>query len=281
MSVRVTLALCLALAVLACSAAPLRADTTGTAPVVPCRVVRALPHDPDAFTQGLVWSHGLLLESVGGFGVSDARVVEPETGRVLRSSRLPPAWFGEGLALVPAGAGKASGARLVQLTWRAGQARFLAPDGLEELGRASYRGEGWGLAWTGRDLVMSDGSPVLTRRDPDDLAVLATLEVTDGGRPVPLLNELEWVQGLDPSGPVVLANVLGRDRIAAIDTDTGRVRFWIDCAGLHPVRERRSPHNVLNGIAWDPDGRRLFVTGKRWPGLFEIAVDAPRASPEP
>ncbi len=242
------------------------------APVVPCRVLRALPHDPDAFTQGLLLHHGLFLESVGGWGVSQARVVEPETGRVLRSSPLPPEQFGEGLALA-AGPGAP---RLVQLTWRAGKARFLDPDSLEQRGEAAYQGEGWGLTTDGRGrLVMSDGGPWLTLRDPRDFSALGRMRVTDGDRPVPMLNELEWVDGLDPAGPVILANVLGRDRIAAIDPDSGKVRFWIDCSALHPASQRRSPYNVLNGIAWDREGRRLFVTGKRWPAMFQIAVDPP------
>ena len=271
------LLLALALAVSACAAAPARADSPPSpAPVVACRVMASMPHDADAFTQGLVWSEGLLLESVGGFGVSDARVTDPATGRVLRSAALPADRFGEGLALADTQAGP----RLIQLTWRAGEARFLDPGSLEPLGRAAYPGEGWGLTADGRGrLIMSNGSARLTWRLPDDFSVLGRVDVTDAGTPVNGLNELEWVEGLDPAGPVILANVLGWDRIAAIDPDTGRVRFWIDCSGLHPLRQRRSPHNVLNGIAWDARGKRLFVTGKRWPKLFVIEVDVPRLEP--
>ncbi len=263
----------LILAVLTCVGTFAHADEAIPAPLVPCRVVRSMPHDPDAFTQGLIWSDGLFLESVGGFGTSDIRVVAPDTGAPLRSSALDAALFGEGLALVETQAGR----RLVQLTWRAGQARFLDPESLEPLGVAAYQGEGWGLTTNGRgELLMSDGSSWLTRRDPDDFSILDRMEVTDHGAPVSMLNELEWVRDLDPAGPVILANILGRDRVAAIAPDTGQVRYWIDCSGLHPTTQRRSPHNVLNGIAWDADGRRLFVTGKRWPRMFEITMDPPR-----
>lgn len=261
---------------LACLAAPARADAPPgappSAPVIPCRVLAAMPHDADAFTQGLVWSRGLLLESVGGYGVSDVRRVDPATGEVLGSWKLPASQFGEGLALAETPAGP----RLVQLTWRAGLARFLDPDSLEPVGEARYQGEGWGLAWDGQQLIMSDGSAQLVWRSPTDFRARRAVVVTDGGNPVSMLNELEWAADLDPAGPVILANVLGRDRIAAVDPESGRVRFWIDCSALHPLTRRRSPNNVLNGMAWDPGTRRLFVTGKRWPTMFVIEIDPPR-----
>lgn len=233
-------------------AVPLGAQT----PVCSYVVVNTYPHDDQAFTQGLVYSGGELFESTGLYGDSSLRRATLETGRVLQRTDLDADFFAEGLALW--------GDRLLQLTWRENtcliwDAVSFAPDGT-----FSYTGEGWGLTHDGRRLIMSDGSATLRFRDPLTFAEIGSVEVTDDGEPVTLLNELEWIRG------EVFANRFITDRIARIDPGTGEVIAWIDLTGLlDPVPPGAS---VLNGIAWDDDGERLFVTGKLWPSLYEIEL---------
>ena len=220
-------------------------------------VVATYPHDPGAFTQGLVYRDGVLFESTGLRGESTLREVRLETGEVVRRRALARQYFAEGLALWED--------RLVQLTWTSGVGFVWDARTFDAVRTFGYTGEGWGLTNDGRRLILSDGTEWLRFLDPETLAETGRMRVTDGGRGVGNLNELEYVEG------VVYANVWQTDRIAMIDPDTGRVAGWIDLEGLLPAEHRRGT-DVLNGIAWDSDGRRLFVTGKLWPTLFEIRL---------
>ena len=245
------LAALLALA-LAAAGAPARL------PVWRAEVVRAFPHDPGAFTEGLFFRDGDLWESTGLEGRSVIRRVRLADGRVLREARLAPDLFGEGIV--------AHGKRLVSVTWRGGRGFTWSFPGLARTGAFSYPGEGWGMTDDGRRLWLSDGTPDLRLLDPATLREVRRVRVTAEGAPVDNLNELEWVDG------EVLANIWMTDRIARIDPATGRVKGWIDVAGLaHPARAQAGDY-VANGIAWDAGGRRLFVTGKNWPALYQVRL---------
>ena len=224
------------------------------------RVVESFPHDPEAFTQGLLFRDGRLFESTGGYGASTLREVDLETGRVLRERRLGEGLFGEGLALV--------GDRLVQLTWREGVGFVYDARTLRTVGSFAYEGEGWGLASDGERVVMSDGTATLRFLDPVTLEETRRILVTGLAGPVANLNELEFV------GDLLYANVWRTDRIAMIDPDSGRVQAWLHLDGILPLVFRRETTAELNGIAHDPVTGRLFVTGKRWPRLFEIELVA-------
>ncbi len=222
------------------------------------RVVATYPHDTDAYTQGLLWHDGTLYESTGQYGESTVRQVELATGRVLRQAELPREYFGEGLALV--------GDRLVQLTWQEGVALIWGLADFAPRGEHRYTGEGWGLCYDGRRLVMSDGSARLTFRDPESFAVTGGVDVAVAGVPADRLNELECVEG------VVYANVWRDQEIFRIDPDNGRVTAVIDASGLLSAKERL-PADVLNGIAYRPETGTFFVTGKLWPKLFEVVFE--------
>jgi glutamine cyclotransferase len=221
------------------------------------RVVNVYPHDPAAFTQGLVFDDGQLYESTGLWGRSSLRRVALESGTVLQQHNLGAEYFGEGLALFRG--------RLFQLTWQNGIGFVYDAATFELLRTWQYAGEGWGLTHDGEQLIMSDGSATLRFLDPDTLDVRRTIRVTDGERPVEMLNELEYVNG------EVFANVWQTDWIARIDPVSGLVTGWVDLSGLLTVEERAAA-DVLNGIAYDRAGQRLFVTGKLWPRLFEIVL---------
>ena len=233
-------------------------DGQAGAPQFGYRVVASHPHDPAAFTQGLLSQGGKLFESTGGYGESQLRVTDLASGRVLQQRSLPDHLFGEGLAL--------AGGRLYQLTWKAGVGLVHEADTLEQVGQFSYPGEGWGLAAGGEHLAMSDGSAQLRFLDLADLRELRRVEVRDGGRPVAGLNELEYV------GDSLYANVWPTSRIAVINPESGLVRGWLDLRDILPLVFRHPRLDVLNGIAYDAEANRLFVTGKRWPRLFEIEV---------
>ena len=236
------------------------ADTQQKVDKLKVEVLRSYPHDPRAFTQGLVWADGRLFESVGLYGRSALREVDPETGRVLRQVSLPAEEFGEGLALV--------GDRLFQLTWQEGLARVWRRDDFAPLAEFRYEGEGWGLAYDGEHLIQSDGSATLTWRSPADFRVVRTRVVRRDGRAVPYLNELEWADG------ALYANVWMSDEILRIDPADGRVTAVWDAAGLLSPAERQRAE-VLNGIAWNPASRRFYLTGKLWPRSFEVELTTP------
>ena len=225
-------------------------------------VLAAYPHDPAAYTQGLLWADGVLYESTGLYGESSLRRVDLARGAVLQRVDLPADLFGEGLALLPPRAGEPAG-RLLQLTWKAGKAFAWDAASLAPRGSFSYRGEGWGLCWDGRRLVMSDGSGGLTFRDPEDFAATGRVGVRLRGRPVNGLNELECVGGS------VYANVYTTSMIVRIDPGDGRVTATIDASGLLSADEAKGAE-VLNGIAYNPTSDTFYITGKRWPKLFEV-----------
>lgn len=231
------------------------------APIFGYRVVESFPHDPEAFTQGLVHRDGRLFEGTGLNGRSSLREVRLDDGVVLRSRRLPSTLFGEGITVL--------GERVFQLTWRAGSALVYERDSFRRVARFHYPGEGWGLTDDGERLIMSNGTAVLRFLSAETLEETGTVTVHDAGRPVSRLNELEYVSGL------VLANVWRSDRIAVIDPASGRVVAWVDLAGL--LAHAGSPRNVdvLNGIAYDAAGDRLLVTGKLWPRLFHVRLSPP------
>ncbi len=230
-------------------------------------LVRSLPHDTAAFTQGLLLYKGVFYESTGLRGMSTLRRVDPLSGDVLSSIDLAPGEFGEGLARVSD--------RLVQLTWQEHVAHVYDRDSFEELRSFSYSGEGWGLCYDGQRLVMSDGSDQLSFRDAGTFELIGAVSVEDSGEPVFDLNELECV------GSVVYANVWQTDRIVRIDPETGQVLHVIDASGLLSPEESAGA-DVLNGIAYDADSQHFFVTGKLWPKLFEVRlpVDDAAAAPE-
>ena len=220
------------------------------------KVLEVYPHDPTAYTQGLVWDGGVLYEGTGLYGKSTLRRVDPESGLVLDKKTLDHNFFGEGLALVRD--------RLVQLTWKAGVAFVYELGTLEVVDEYGYNGEGWGLAFDGRDrLVMCDGSSRLTYRDPEDFRWLSTLEVTLRGEPLTLLNELEFAEG------ELYANIWQQEKIVRIDPESGRVTAEIDARGLLDARESAMV-DVLNGIAYDPLSKTFLLTGKFWPKRFRV-----------
>jgi glutamine cyclotransferase len=228
-----------------------------TVPTASYTVVRTYPHDADAFTQGLEYFDGFFYEGTGLNGRSSIRKVEIETGRVVQRRPLSPAFFGEGITIW--------GPDLIQLTWRSQIAFVYDRETFEPKRTFTYLGEGWGLTHDGSSLVMSDGTAELRFLDPATFRERRRVLVTDGRAPLPSLNELEYVKG------EILANVWQTDRIARIAPDTGRVVGWIDLSGLlGPTIV--SSDAVLNGIAYDAQRDRLFVTGKLWPSVFEIEI---------
>ncbi|MES2522530.1 MAG: glutaminyl-peptide cyclotransferase [Gemmatimonadota bacterium] len=227
-------------------------------PVFVADVVQEWPHDPTAFTQGLVWHEGRLFEGTGQEGKSSIREVELRTGRVLRRHDLEQKYFGEGIVLL--------GDDLYQITWTSGVAFVYDWKTFAPKRQFKYDGEGWGLTTDGTSIIMSDGSATLRYRDPATFAIQKSITVRDKGKTVPKLNELEWVKG------EIWANVWESDQIARIDPATGNVTGWIDLAGILPKMDRTGNEDVLNGIAYDASGDRLFVTGKLWSKLYEIKL---------
>ncbi|WQE36399.1 glutaminyl-peptide cyclotransferase [Brevundimonas bullata] len=231
-------------------------------PVYGYEVVRTFPHDPTAFTQGLVIRDGVLLESTGR-APSSVRRVRLEDGVVLQKHELAPEYFGEGLTEFDG--------RLITLTWNNGVGFVWNGADLKPIARFSYAGEGWGLTHDGARLILSDGSAALRFLDPVTFAETGRVAVTLNGRPVRQLNELEWIDG------EVWANVWQTNYILRIDPASGHVVGIIDLSGLLPAGTIKDPNDdVLNGIAWDAATRRLFVTGKNWPSLFEIRLTGAR-----
>lgn len=221
-------------------------------------VVQTYPHDANAFTQGLIYDQGELYESTGLRGKSSLRRVELETGKVLQISDLDERYFAEGMTLWQN--------RLIQLTWLSKTGFIYEQKTFNQLATFTYPTEGWGLTNNGQELIMSDGSDTLYFLDPDTFAETKRLQVSDRQKPIDKLNELEYFQG------EILANVWMSDRIARISPDTGAVLGWIDLAGINHSAVTSNQDAVLNGIAYDKEGKRLFVTGKLWSKLFEIDI---------
>lgn len=222
-------------------------------------IVNTWPHDAEAYTQGLVFHDGKLLESTGQEGKSSLRSVEPETGKVLKKVNIPRPYFAEGITLFKG--------KIYQLTWQHQRGFVYDAWSFEKLGEFSYEGEGWGLTNDGQFLILSDGTDRIRFLDPDNFQVKKTIAVIDRpNTPVTSINELEYVQG------EIYANIWHDERIARINPETGRVTGWIDLTGLRAHTEVTEEEAVLNGIAYDETNNRLFVTGKLWPRLFEIRV---------
>jgi len=230
----------------------------GGVPEYTFKVVQMFPHDPQAFTQGLVFHDGFLYEGTGLKGRSSLRKVRLETGEVIQEADLAPGLFGEGITIVKN--------EIVQLTWLAQTGFVYNLSDFHLLRQFSYKGEGWGLATDGRAIFMSDGTPEIRVLDPAALAEKRRFTVHDGSRHISQLNELEFVEG------ELFANVWQTDRIVRISPQSGEVVGWIDLTGLLSPVYRLESGAVLNGIAYDSEGKRLFVTGKLWPKVFEIQL---------
>ena len=250
----------------ACGAAAPKSTPQPSAPSVPApipapkvrtaRVLATHPHDPKAYTQGLLATGGKAYESTGEYGRSTLRQVDLKTGKVLRSEALSGRYFGEGLAADDRG-------NLYQLTWREGKA--FVYDAATFTLKATYdvAGEGWGLVWHADELYLSDGSATIKVLDPATFQIKRTIDVRSDRGPVEWLNELEWVEGR------IWANVYTTPLIAVVDPATGVVEEWIDCSALD--KQVANPErDVMNGIAYDSVAKKVYVTGKNWDKLFQI-----------
>jgi glutaminyl-peptide cyclotransferase len=242
-----------------CSARQMHVSLPETlTPLMTYEVMEVYPHDPQAFTQGLIYRDGFLYESTGRYGESSLRKVDLDSGQILQQVNLDPDFFGEGLTDWDD--------RLIQLTWREGLGLIYNIEEFSLLGQFNISTEGWGLTQDGEQLIMSDGSSSLYFLNPETFEVTGTVTVADQGYEINQLNELEYIRGQ------VFANIWQTNDIIRIDPDTGEVLGWIDLSGILPEEARTETTNVLNGIAYDSQGDRLFVTGKYWPYLYEIRL---------
>jgi len=257
--------------VAAFAAALAAADPPASAPLLSWHLVKEYPHDSQAFTEGLVLdAKGRLIESSGNYGLSTLSIRTLATGKVVKSVPLAPRFFGEGATIV--------GDHIVQLTWKE-QTGFVYDFQLKQIGQFPFTGEGWGLSYDGEHLIQSDGSAALYFLDPRTYVTESHIDVRDGGNDIYNLNELEYARGR------IYANVWHTDRIAVIVPQTGQVEAWIDLASLKshfavPL-DGDQQDDVLNGIAFDAHSGHLYVTGKHWPKLFEIALDSAPRSVQP
>ncbi len=240
------------------SAANIAKTTNQPVPVYGFEVVNTFTHDPQAFTQGLIFHDGSLIESTGQNGKSSLRRVELKTGKVLQKVDVPGLYFAEGMTLF--------NGRIYQLTWQNHKGFIYDPSTFAKQGEFRYDGDGWGLTHDAESLILSDGTYQIRFLDPDTTAVKRTISIYDQGQPLREINELEYVKG------EIYANIWHEDRIARIDPQTGRILGWVDLTGLLPAGSVTNEEAVLNGIAYDEVGDRLFVTGKLWPKLFEIRL---------
>lgn len=225
------------------------------------RIIRVYPHDPAAYTQGLIYSDGVLYEGTGLNGQSSIRKVDLYSGLVYQKYDLPPEYFGEGIAILDN--------HIFQLTWQSFTGFVYEKKNFIPLSTFAYNTEGWGLTTDGKNLIMSDGSASLRFFNPQGFREIKQIQVFDGSGPVTGLNELEFVKGY------IYSNVYPTDQIVIIDPATGSVISRVDFSGLLPKTDRRYPVDVLNGIAYDSVNERLFVTGKKWPKLFEVKLIPP------
>jgi len=221
-------------------------------------IVNTFPHDPEAFTQGLVYHEGRLYEGTGLRGQSSVRIVELETGEITKIHRLPPDYYGEGITI--------HGDTIIQVTWQSRVGFIYDMDSLEALDNFSLSTEGWGLTSDGASLILSDGTPTLRFLDPETFQETRTIEIRDDDEQVSLINELEYING------EIFANIWQTDMIARIDPVSGSVLGWLDLSGLREHIAEDASIDVLNGIAYDDETGHLFVTGKLWPLLFEIEL---------
>jgi glutamine cyclotransferase len=246
------------------SPTPTALDPSGAVSAVPVygyRIVNVYPHDPEAFTQGLVFRDGILYEGTGLRGESTLRKVDLESGDVLQLYSLPPQYFGEGITIY--------GERVIQLTWQEETGFVYDKSSFDLLETFTYTTEGWGITHDGTRLIMSDGTATLYFWEPETFEEIGRVQVYDDVGPVVRLNELEYIQGQ------VYANIWQTDLVGIIDPQSGQVTAYVDLAGLLGPEDRIERVDVLNGIAYDAAGDRLFVTGKWWPKLFEIELVPP------
>lgn len=243
------------------SAEQINADSSASSPMktYSYRIINSYPHDPDAFTQGLAYDRGMLYEGTGLYGQSSLRLVDIQTGKVLKLVRLEDEFFAEGIAIWED--------RIVQLTWQSHQGFVWDKENLTVMDNFTYQTEGWGLTSDGERLIMSDGSDSLYFLDPEDYSLQGSIRVSASGEPIKGLNELEYINGM------IYANLWPSSWIAIISPETGEVTGKLNLSGIldeSGMQEKRV--DVLNGIAYDASGDRLFVTGKLWPRLFEIEL---------
>ncbi|MGI4830056.1 MAG: glutaminyl-peptide cyclotransferase [Janthinobacterium lividum] len=239
-------------------AAFLSLGTACAAPVFGYTVVARYPHSTASYTEGFFFLNGTFYEGTGLQGQSEVLAIDPETGKPRQRASIPPPYFGEGVV--------DWGSNILEWTWQSHTGFVLDRFSLRTLKEFHYTGEGWGMTRTNKELITSDGSSTLRFRNPNTFAETRHIDVKDGSAPIEQLNELEYVKG------EIYANVWHSDRIARISPRDGHVLSWIDLTGLMPQAERVSPEAVLNGIAYDAQHDRLFVTGKQWPWVFEIKV---------
>jgi len=231
---------------------------TTKAPIAMINVINTYPHDPESFTEGLVYHKGYLYESTGLKGKSVLKKMEITSGKVIKEVKLAEEYFGEGMAILHN--------KIYQLTWRNQTGFIYDLLSFRQTGKFSYQGEGWGLATDGKILFMSDGSSLITCRDPVSFKIIRKIDVRDGNRRVDKLNELEFIGG------EIWANIFMEDILARISPQTGQVLGWIDLSPLLSLLPDPGKIDILNGIAYDPEKARIFVTGKFWPKLFEIKI---------
>jgi len=230
------------------------------APVMGYKVVAKYPHSTESYTEGFFYLDGMFYEGTGLEGRSALLVTQPETGKVLQQHDLAPEYFGEGII--------DWGPNVYEWTWQSHVCFVYDRFSLRMVKQFTYTGEGWGMTRTAKELITSDGTATLRFRDPATFKETRHIVVKDGTRPVELLNELEFIKG------EIYANVWHSDRIARISPLDGHVIAWIDLTGLLPDNEKVNAESVLNGIAYDAQYDRLFVTGKQWPFIFEIKIVA-------
>lgn len=226
--------------------------------VISYDLVHTFPHDATAFTEGLVFHDGALVESTGLESLSTLRRVELKTGQVLQETYVPAPNFAEGMTIL--------GGKVYQLTWKGHRGFIYDAKTLQQSGEFHYDGEGWGLTNDGTSLILSDGTSTIRFLDPATFRVTRTIAVTRGGKPLDQINELELVNG------EILANVWKSNGLVRIDPRDGHVTGWIDLSGLAGTGDPNNPDAVLNGIAYDAKSGHLFVTGKLWPKLFELRL---------
>ena len=232
----------------------------GAVPVFGYQVVAKFPHSTANYTEGFFYLNGLFYEGTGLQGHSEVLAIEPETGKALQHVDVPSPYFGEGIV--------DWGPNILEWTWQSHTGFVLDRFSLRTMKEFHYTGEGWGMTRTDKELITSDGSSTLRFRNPETFAETRHIVVKDGSTPIEQLNELEYIKG------EIYANVWHSDRIARISPRDGHVLSWIDLSGLLPDNERVDAESVLNGIAYDAQHDRLFVTGKQWPWVFEIKVVA-------
>jgi glutamine cyclotransferase len=232
-----------------------------TTPVQSYTIVKTYPHSTSSYTEGFLYLDGKFYEGIGRTGQSAVIATDPETGKILQRANMPEEYFGEGII--------DWGPYLYQWTWQSHVCFVYNRSTFRLVKKFAYTGEGWGMTRTPKELITSDGTSTLRFRNPETFQETRHVTVKDGPTEISQLNELEYIKG------EIYANVWHSDRIARISPKTGQVLAWIDLTGLLPENLKVDAESVLNGIAYDPQRDRLFVTGKQWPAIFEIKILTP------